>query len=186
MIKLGKNLTSGLGLIIDYDLAVGKNFNSKAHEGKDHIYFNIEGGDIADTKTPTYDFKETVGRTISYAGYNNTSSRTISFSAIFVSDTDGKKDVYDSVNFLRSFVYPNYTKGYIAPPSRIIFQYGKFIKIFGIITSAEPTWTLLQDVDQFPIKAVVSVGIQEVASPDGTVNIDQNMMRQGKFPPLFR
>ena len=92
--------------------------------------------EVSWTKGNNYDETETKGRSASYLGYANSTSKTLSFSFTITEDLVIGESLYSYCNKLEALAYPRYGS-YIAPP-KAFFRCGD-IKLEGVVTEVSVT-----------------------------------------------
>jgi hypothetical protein len=165
------NYWKGLGgYLYDYDETV----NATVDSGTSGVDFSIDG-DISDSKSATWTPTQIMNRETPLQGYASSEPRVVGLTMIFVAQEDVLKEVQDKVNFVKSFVYPDYKTAspYPQPPHRVKLAYGS-VEIVGVITSCDTTWSselvvptgglsdILTGTGFRSLKASVAISIMEV------------------------
>jgi hypothetical protein len=158
------NIWEGVGgFMYDYDEAVQATVDS----GTAGIDFFIDG-DISDSKSAIWTPTQIMNRESPLQGYASSEPRNVGLTMVFIAQEDAIKEVKDKVNFVKSFVYPDYKTAapYPMPPHRIKMVFGD-VEIVGVITSCDVTWTseLLNQAGAngyLNLKASVAVSIMEI------------------------
>lgn len=154
----------GFAYLLDYDDMI---YGLSPDFGE--IYrFHLES-EVSDSKSASYNSVDIHNRSATIFGYSNSPSRSVSANFIIVAKENAKKEVWDRVMYLRSFVYPDYTTGapFSRPPHRVYFSYGDSVEIIGIMTDCSVTWgheIMFEGEGKSGhlLKATVSITIQEV------------------------
>jgi hypothetical protein len=145
-----------------------------------HLRFTVEG-DISDNKTINWAAQDVLGRANPIFGYTSSGPRGINLTLIFIAHSDAEFDVVSSVDFCKSFLYPDYSKAgeVINPPHMIRLVYSN-INIIGIVTAADVTWSTLESR---PIKGGSRDG--KTALMKATVSMSISSVYEAKVPDLY-
>jgi hypothetical protein len=142
---------SGMGMILDVD--------SPSTPG---IYINVENDSITDSKDATWSPTTPMSRSAPLLGYDHSGSRNVGFSCVIAAHDGDAIKVKKNIQFLKSFVYPDYSGEFIRPPHRIYFSYGPSVSIIGVVPSVNVTWHTMKDNSGYCIVAKVSMSITEI------------------------
>jgi len=115
------------------------------HDGS-RIFFQHMPDDISDSKQANYTDYPIIGRSVPLKGYNNSASRVITLTLQFYSmpiEGEPFPDPYvisKWVDKLRSFTYPDYSRGGILPPHSFLLCIGGFITMKAVMTQYNVTY----------------------------------------------
>lgn len=101
------------------------------------IEFDCEPDEINDTISAQFDPQEIRGRSSPYQGYNSSGPRTVSLELVLHDDLC-KEGVLNTVNRLRSLVYPGYSGVLIAPSCLV--RIGDMIHMKAIVNDVGVVW----------------------------------------------
>jgi hypothetical protein len=103
------------------------------------LYFQFIPTDASESKSARYTSHEILGRSSPILAYQGSDARQIGLTLKFFAqpfegnETPNLSDIDNYVNWLRSFVYPDYSQG-IRPPHRVLLRLGNSIAMVAVVT----------------------------------------------------
>lgn len=132
------------------------------------IEFDVEPDEITESNTASFDPQEIRGRSSPYQGYNSSGPRNISFELVLHQDLC-KDGILNTVNHLKSLVYPGYG-GVLRAPECMI-RLGNMIHCKAIMTDVGVTWQKPYR-DNVYLTASVSLSFNEITdNPQSSADI---------------
>jgi len=124
-------------------------------------FFHIPS-EISESISANYDPQVIIGRSGPIFGYSSTGARVVSLEIILHAQQNPVSDVFEKIQFVKSFLYPEYVGNNLRPPRRIQVVMGQFLNVVGILLSLEPVWEAPYDVtSKFPHMAKFNLSITE-------------------------
>ena len=145
------------------------------------IQFKLIPDDLSESLSASFEPQSIRGRSAPFLSYENTGSRTVSFSVTLHEEyCDG--GILDTVNKLKALVYPTYVGSIVAAPKCYV-RFGNMIGMKAIIESVGVSWEkpILRDANgkSFFAKAEVSLDFTELI--DYTVPNAFDIEKSGGF-----
>ena len=132
------------------------------------IEFDVEPDEITESNTASFDPQDIRGRSSPYQGYNSSGPRNISFELVLHQDLC-KDGILNTVNHLKSLVYPGYG-GVLRAPECMI-RLGNMIHCKAIVTDVGVTWQKPYR-DNVYLAASVSLSFNEITdNPQSSADI---------------
>lgn len=146
------------------------------------LFFQFMPDDIQDSKSAQYSDFPIVGRSVPLKNYDGSPSRQISLTLDFFTMPLEKQPFPDPYTIkrwcdrLRSWCYPDYSRGGILPPHTVLIRVGITLAMTAVITQCTvsypfKTWTAGQ---LLPMGARVNLRFEEIARIPPDTNEVQN------------
>lgn len=141
-----------------------------------YLAFQLMPEEINEQKTASWQDHEIMGRSMPVSGYSSSGPRTVSLQLYFVKEIDAvrpKKNLKNTVAWLRSFAYPDYAGNVVHTPHPVYLHLADMVKMKAVVldvqVSYKAPWDILND---YTTLVEVSMSFKEIGEvPQGLQQI---------------